>query len=59
MVCSIIIDFVCDPYRFVKVLGTYIPRFMLKATIPSLLIPAVIVAITLAIDVDLYKASDE
>ena len=46
-------------FRFVKVLGTYIPRFMLKASLPAFGMPLVIVAITLAVDVDLYKASDK
>ena len=46
-------------FRFVKVLGTYIPRFMLKATIPAFGIPLLIVVAVLAVDVNLYKAGDE
>jgi len=46
-------------FRFVKVLGTYIPRFLLKAAIPAFGVPAIIVAIVLGIDVTLYKASDD
>ncbi|XP_048773926.2 uncharacterized protein LOC125679062 isoform X2 [Ostrea edulis] len=41
--------------RFVRVLGTYIPRFMLKASIPAWGLPLLPVIIVLAVDYDLYK----
>ncbi|XP_013400610.1 uncharacterized protein LOC106166554 isoform X2 [Lingula anatina] len=44
---------------FVKVLGTYISKFILKAAIPAWLIPAIACAVVLGIDVDLYKGGEE
>ncbi|XP_052814790.1 latrophilin-like protein 1 isoform X2 [Mya arenaria] len=40
--------------RFVKVLGTYIPKFMIKSMIPAWGIPLIPVIIVLAIDYDMY-----
>ncbi|XP_052814005.1 adhesion G-protein coupled receptor G6-like [Mya arenaria] len=40
--------------RFVKVLGTYIPKFMIKTMIPAWGIPLIPVIIVLAIDYDMY-----
>ncbi|XP_048773083.2 adhesion G-protein coupled receptor G2-like isoform X2 [Ostrea edulis] len=44
--------------RFVRVLGTYIPRFMLKASIPAWGLPLLPVIIVLAVDYDLYKGGN-
>ncbi|XP_062611810.1 adhesion G-protein coupled receptor G4-like, partial [Saccostrea cucullata] len=44
--------------RFVRVLGTYIPRFILKAAIPAWGLPLLPVIIVLAIDYDLYKGGN-
>ncbi|XP_067931870.1 adhesion G-protein coupled receptor G2-like [Watersipora subatra] len=44
--------------RFVKVFNTYIPKFMLKTSLPAFAAPLIIVAITIAVDIDLYKGSD-
>ncbi|XP_060578573.1 adhesion G-protein coupled receptor G2-like, partial [Ruditapes philippinarum] len=40
--------------RFVKVLGTYIPKFMFKTMIPAWGLPLIPVIIVLAIDYDMY-----
>ncbi|XP_053386553.1 uncharacterized protein LOC123538400 [Mercenaria mercenaria] len=40
--------------RFVKVLGTYIPKFMTKSMIPAWGIPLIPVIVVLAIDYDMY-----
>ncbi|XP_061169878.1 adhesion G-protein coupled receptor G4-like [Saccostrea echinata] len=44
--------------RFVRVLGTYIPRFILKAAIPAWGLPLLPVIIVLAVDYDLYKGGN-
>ena len=46
-------------YRFVRVLGTYIPRFMIKSAIPAFLVPALMVAVVVSIDENLYRAGDD
>ena len=40
-------------------LGTYIPRFMIKSAIPAFLVPALIVAVVVSIDENLYRAGDD
>ncbi|XP_050418862.1 uncharacterized protein LOC126832194 [Patella vulgata] len=45
-------------FLFVKVLGTYVRNFMLKATIPAWGLPVIPVAIMLAIDVELYNGGE-
>ncbi|XP_022326973.2 adhesion G-protein coupled receptor G7-like isoform X2 [Crassostrea virginica] len=44
--------------RFVRVLGTYVPRFMLKVSIPAWGLPLLPVIIVLAVDYDLYKGGN-
>lgn len=41
--------------RFVRVLGTYVPRFILKASIPAWGLPLIPVVSVLAVDYDLYR----
>lgn len=49
----------CVYFRFVRVLGTYIPRFMVKSAVPAFIVPALIVAVTMSIDENLYRAGDD
>lgn len=44
--------------RFVRVLGTYVPRFMLKASIPAWGLPLIPVVTVLAVDYDLYRGGN-
>ncbi|CAH1784857.1 unnamed protein product [Owenia fusiformis] len=44
--------------NFVKVMGTYIPRFMRKTVFPCWLVPLVPVIVVLAVDYNLYRGGD-
>ncbi|KAK3105819.1 hypothetical protein FSP39_006407 [Pinctada imbricata] len=53
-----LVEGVLQYLRFVKVLGTYIPNFMLKAGVPAWGIPLIPVIIVLAVDYDMYSGGD-
>ncbi|XP_052227835.1 uncharacterized protein LOC127842390 isoform X2 [Dreissena polymorpha] len=49
-----LVEGVLQYLRFVKILGTYIPNFMMKAMIPAWGIPLIPVTVILAVDYDMY-----
>ncbi|KAH3752392.1 uncharacterized protein LOC127848548 [Dreissena polymorpha] len=49
-----LVEGVLQYLRFVKVLGTYIPNFMMKSMIPAWGIPLIPVIVILAVDYDMY-----
>ncbi|XP_052224892.1 adhesion G-protein coupled receptor G6-like [Dreissena polymorpha] len=49
-----LVEGVLQYLRFIKILGTYIPNFMMKAMIPAWGIPLIPVTVILAVDYDMY-----